>query len=117
MTIFQILGVLGSTLAALLVFRAAARRRISPAAGAFWALLWTGAAIFIARPDWTLVVSRLLGIARGADLVFYCAVLGGMLAFLALYLRLRRIEGQITRLVREIALARADEEDDPPAKP
>jgi len=105
MTLFQIAGILGALGAVALVARAVRRRRLAPGVGLLWILAWLAAGAFIARPGWTVVLAHTLGIARGADLVFYLAVLGGMVGFLALYLRLRRLDEQITRLVREVALS------------
>lgn len=116
MNLFQLLGLAAIALAALGVARAVRRHRLAPGPGALWIGLWVAAGVFIARPEWTALVARRLGIARGADLVFYCGILGGMVGFLAVYVRLRRLESQITRLVRELALARAaaEAEDEPP---
>jgi hypothetical protein len=107
MNLFQILGLAGIAIAILRVSLGIRRHRFTPGAGALWLVAWLAAAVFLLRPEWTVVVARRLGIARGADLVFYCGILAGMLGFLAIYLRLRRIEDQLTRLVREIAIDRA----------
>lgn len=106
MNLFQILGTVGALLAVLVVARAVARKRLAPGPGFLWLALWIAAGAFIARPEWTVFVARRLGIARGADFVFYCAILAGMVGFLAFYLRLRRLDAHLTHLVREIALTR-----------
>jgi hypothetical protein len=61
-------------------------------------------AIAIGAPDTTRVVARALGIGRGADLVFYCAIVGAALGFFAIFVRLRALDEQITVLVRLSAL-------------
>jgi small membrane protein len=50
----------------------------------------------------------LLGIGRGADLVFYCGILAMLVGFLLFYIRYRRVEEEITLLVRHIALLEAE---------
>lgn len=110
MTLFQLLGIAGSLLAVIVVVGAIRRHRLAPGPGALWVLLWTAAGVLIARPEWSVVLARSLGIARGADLVFYLAILGAMVGFLAVYIRLRRLESQLTRVVRELALVRAQTE-------
>ena len=45
-----------------------------------------------------------LGIARGADLVFYCAILAMFIGFFMVYVRLRRLETTLTKLTRHLAL-------------
>lgn len=117
LNLFQWLGLTAAVLAALGIARAVRRRRLAPGPAALWITLWGAAGLFIARPEWTALVAKRLGIARGADLVFYCGILGGMVGFLLVYARLRRLESQLTQLVRELALARADAEDEPPARP
>jgi hypothetical protein len=104
MNLFQILGLAGIAIAILRVGLGIRRHRFTPGAGALWLAAWLAAAVFLLQPEWTAVVARRLGISRGADLVFYCSILAGMVGFLAVYIRLRRIETQITQLVREIAL-------------
>ena len=72
--------------------------------GLAWALLWVATGIAIARPGITAAVARALGIGRGADLVFYCAVVVMLVGFLMLYARLRRLRRDVTLLVRHLAI-------------
>jgi hypothetical protein len=109
MTIFQIFGVgLAGTFAALTLV-GAWRRQVGGLSGTFWSLIWTAAALAIAFPESTVVVARALGIARGADLVFYSAILAMMIGFFLVYVRLRRLERNISLLVRRLALDEAPE--------
>lgn len=112
LTLFQLLGIAGALLAIVVVVAAIRRHRLAPGPGALWVLLWTAAGVLIARPEWTAILAGFLGIARGADLVFYLAILGAMVGFLAVYIRLRRLESQLTLVVRELALVRAQMESD-----
>jgi hypothetical protein len=86
---------------------AAARRRLVPRVALAWVVLWVSSAAVILRPEITVAVAHFLGIARGADLVFYLGVLAMFLGFFVVYMRLRRIEAQITTLVRALALMEA----------
>jgi len=104
MTTFQWL-----TVPLLLVFFAASaaatvRRRLKFRAGLFWSLLWLAAATAIRWPDITVRMARFLGIGRGADLVLYLAVVGMTFGFFLVFLRLRRIEENLTRVVRTLAM-------------
>lgn len=107
MNLFQIIGLIicgtfaGSTVLAI------TRSRIGPIVGLGWLLLWLAAGFAIVVPRTTVVAARLLGITRGADLVFYLAILGMIVGFFSVHLRFRRIEGDITRLVRHISLDKA----------
>ena len=104
MTLFQWIAI--PPLLLLLVATAAAtvRRRIRPRAGIFWSLLWLSAATAMRWPDLTVRVARLVGIGRGADLVLYVAVGVMSIGFFLVFLRLRRIEEDLTRIVRALAL-------------
>jgi hypothetical protein len=85
------------------------RRVITPRVGFAWGLLWIAAAVAIAKPELTATVARLLGIGRGTDLVLYFAILFMIFGFFAVYVRLRRIESDLTKIVRELAIRSADE--------
>lgn len=104
MTLFQIIGLPLICLMVLVSGVNLIRRRSSLAVGTFWLLLWTAAGIAIAVPDATTTVANALGILRGADFVFYCAVLGAFVGFFLVYVRLRELNRQITVLTRELAL-------------
>jgi hypothetical protein len=67
-------------------------------------ILWTGAAISIARPETLVFVAGILGIGRGTDLVLYLSILFMFVAMFLIYLRFRRLDEQITMLVRQLAI-------------
>lgn len=70
----------------------------------FWASLWGGAVVAIARPNLTTTIATSMGISRGADLVVYFAVLFGFIGFYMIYVRMRRLDANLTLLVRKIAI-------------
>ena len=72
------------------------------------ALICIVAAIATAWPETTVRVAHALGIGRGADLVFYCAVVVMMVGFWMVYIRLRHLRREITLLVRQIAIQDAE---------
>ena len=111
MTNFQIgaLLLIAGVLTGIAVQRS--RSRLSSRIALAWGVLWIAAAIAIAFPQLTVVVANFLGIARGADLVFYLAILGMFVAFFLVHLRLRRFEAELTKVVRELALRSPDEPD------
>lgn len=105
MNLFQWITVPLFAALACLSATATARGRIGRGVGLLWTALSVAAAIAIGSPDTTRVVARALGIGRGADLVFYCAIVGAALGFFAIFVRLRTLDEQITELVRRTALA------------
>ena len=71
-------------------------------------LVWCGAAAAIARPDYTSQLAVAVGIGRGADLVFYMAILAGASVSFYFYQRTRQLENLITELIRREALRNAE---------
>ncbi len=113
MTTFQVLGLTFCGLLAIAILLATLRRRIGAVAGISWLLLWVAAGVAIARPELTLAAARALGIVRGADLVFYSAILAMFVGFFAVFLKFLRIESDITTLVRQLALKEASNNHEP----
>lgn len=65
------------------------------------------AIVAIAVPSLTSRVAHLLGVGRGADLLLYVLVVAFLASLLTTFRRNARLERQITRLAREIALENA----------
>ncbi len=107
MNAFQMIFVpLCAALAVLVVLRGS-RERSALRQTLFWSVIWTAAAVAIGFPESVSVAARWLGIGRGADLVFYAAVLTGAAACLYFYQRCRRLETLCTELVRREAIRQA----------
>lgn len=108
MTTFQLITL--PLLGLLIVVTAVAigRSRVVPRIGVAWIALWLAAAGTIAFPDILVALAQILGIGRGADLVLYVFILAGFVAFFVTYLRFRRIEEQLTVIVRHLAIHDAE---------
>ena len=104
MTAFQIIGLTVSAIFALLTVAAMIRHRITRGSALAWLLLWIAAGVAFWEPELTRMVANRLGIQRGADLVFYCAILAMFVGFFLVFAKLRRVEDNLTTLVREIAV-------------
>ncbi len=87
------------------------KRRLAPRAGIGWMLLWTASIVAIARPGLLVVIARYLGIGRGADLVFYLAIIFVFVAMFLIYLRFKRLDEQITKLTRQIAIMSVEDKE------
>ena len=115
---FQIIGVSIAAIFGLTAVVGLFKRRITLPSGLFWLTVWTTAAVAILNPEWTRIVAEALGIARGADLVFYCAILAMLIGFFLVYAKLRRLDHRLTEIVREMAIDEATghvAEDSPPS--
>jgi hypothetical protein len=98
------------------VIRRYRQKRITTFAFLLWFILWSGAAIVILFPKTTVVVARLLGIGRGADLVLYLSVILILFLIFRVYVRLEQFDSEMTQIVRDLALREAgltDEKDEP----
>jgi hypothetical protein len=70
----------------------------------FRSVIWLSAAVTIAQPDLTQDLANLAGITRGTDLVLYLFVLAFLATSFYFYSRYRRLQRQVTDLVRYLAL-------------
>jgi hypothetical protein len=73
--------------------------------------IWLAAGIAIAWPDMTIRVAALLGIGRGADLILYLVAIAYMISMFYMYLRFRKVEANITEIVRQLAIRNVEEPD------
>ncbi|HEX9163444.1 MAG TPA: DUF2304 domain-containing protein [Thermoanaerobaculia bacterium] len=108
MTTFQIVTLPALAVLVLVTLIQIARRRVAARVGLAWIALWVAAAIAIADPDILVRVAHFLGIGRGADLVLYLSILFMFAAFFVTYLRFRRVDEQLTKIVRHLAISEAE---------
>ncbi|MCA9251215.1 MAG: DUF2304 domain-containing protein [Phycisphaerae bacterium] len=82
------------------LLRGSGQRRVA----LFWVAVWIGAAVAIAWPELTTSIAEQLGLRRGADLVMYFAILFSFVGFYMIYVRMRRLDANLTLLVRKLAI-------------
>lgn len=70
-------------------------------------LIWTTAAVSIARPQWIQMLANRIGIQRGADLVMYSMALTFLATTFFLYARTVQLQRQVIELARELAILKA----------
>lgn len=72
-------------------------------------------AVFVSFPDTTQTLAEILGVGRGADLLFYLSIFALSFLCLVLYSRTITLDAQITALARKItideAVARSEREE------
>lgn len=107
---FQFLGLFLIAILVAVTVLLIVRRTISFRIGLLWMMLWIAGGAALVNPELTVVVAQALGIRRGADLLLYCSVLAMPGGFLLVYLRFRRVDEEMTKLVRELAILRAESE-------
>ena len=77
---------------------------LGPIIAGFWLLVWLLSIAAIAWPESTVIMAKALGVGRGADLVLYCSVVAMLTGFFYIYGRFRRMDRQMTILIRQLAI-------------
>lgn len=76
------------------------------------ALILCAGMCFVIFPDITTRIANLLGVGRGADLLFYIAIIAFSYTLLLLYSKTKALEKQIASLVRRQSLMEAERENE-----
>lgn len=69
-----------------------------------WSALWIVAAVVVARPEVTSRFAAFVGVGRGVDAVVYASVAALFYLIFRVYVRIDRLERDITSIVRREAL-------------
>lgn len=69
-----------------------------------WFVFWILVAVLVWLPGSLTKMANFLGIGRGADLIFYVSLLIIFYLIFRIYLKLEKIEKNITKIVRKNAL-------------
>lgn len=101
---FQILVLIVVSLAMIASIGASLRGWVTRRESLIWSLVCLAAAVAMVWPDLTRRLANAVGIGRGADLVFYCAVVLMLIGFWMTYIRLQGLRRQLTLLVRQLAI-------------
>lgn len=101
MTRFQIIGMAALVFILFSYFRRFRRTTIDKLLVVL--MLLTGI-FFVLYPETTNKLAHFLGIGRGADLIFYMAILYFGYILLVLYAKIKKLEDQIVVIVRKQAL-------------
>ena len=72
-------------------------------------LFMTVGILLILFPDYSNKIAHWVGVTRGADLVFYLSTLFFLFLIMKLYSRIRRLEQQLTEIIRDKSIAEAEE--------
>jgi small membrane protein len=113
MNLFQSLVVGLFVVLSMLTLSAGLRGTVRKRVVAFWFALWVVGTVAVVWPHTTAMVAHSLGIGRGADLLLYSTALVMIVAFFYVYTRFRRVERQLTLLVRRLAIQDAEVREQP----
>ncbi|MBU1203224.1 DUF2304 domain-containing protein [Patescibacteria group bacterium] len=84
------------------------KNKISLFSFIIWFLLWLAVLVVFWQPDTTTYLANVLGIGRGADLVVYISIVVIFYMLFRIFVRLNKIENEITKAVREDAIKNAE---------
>ena len=70
----------------------------------FWICFWVLAGVVAALPQTADTVARLVGVGRGADVVIYFSLVALFYLIFRVYVKIEKVETEITRLVRKLSL-------------
>ncbi|MFA6467218.1 MAG: DUF2304 family protein [Patescibacteria group bacterium] len=85
------------------------KNKISLLSFLIWFLLWLAILLVFWLPDTTSYLAAWLGIGRGADLVVYLSIVVIFYMIFKIFVRLNKIENEITRVVRADAIKNVKE--------
>lgn len=104
MNLFQIAVLIPLAFLVVQTIRGSLRGQIRKRVALLWLTLWLGSGAALLWPRMTVIVAKRVGIGRGADLVLYLGVVLTLMGFFYIYTRFRRLDRQITQLVRALAV-------------
>ncbi|MCX7770581.1 MAG: DUF2304 family protein [Proteobacteria bacterium] len=91
-------------------FFAFKRKEIKGSKFFLFLIFWLSVFLAIIFPEETNKIARFFNITRGADFFIYISIMVIFYLLFKIYQRLENIEGNITKIVREIALLKKEED-------
>lgn len=70
----------------------------------FWTLFWLAVAVVALLPQTVNVIADYLGVGRGVDVAIYISIIVLFYIVFRVFVRLDKLEKDITKLVRHLAL-------------
>ncbi len=104
MALIQILAIIFVIFAIWRVFSEFRRHDLKLTEFIMWLIFWLAVAVAFITPDSLTRLANLLGIGRGADLVLYVAVIVVFYLMFRIFVRLEKMERNITKVVRQDAM-------------
>lgn len=111
MNVIQILILVFAGLGVVRAFMQFKKGALSIAWLLFWVIGWIAAGLVALMPQTTDVVAQFFGVGRGADAVIYLALIALFFLVFRMYVHIEEVEGEITKLVRKMALKDLDDND------
>ncbi len=107
MIVLQIIITIFVLLAIIKTIRPRSGQKLFSAGRMYWLFLWLAVLVVFWLPDSTTYLANTLGIRRGADLVIYLSVIVIFYLLFRVFIRLDKIESNLTKVVRDEAIKNA----------
>ncbi|MDR0911633.1 MAG: DUF2304 family protein [Methanobrevibacter sp.] len=111
MFLYQIIVILIAILAVSIIFERFVHKKVSLSTFVMWLILWVLLLIFTIVPGFTNFLAKGFGISRGIDLIIVFAIIGAYYLLFRLYLKLEKMQHDITDLIRYLAINEEKKED------
>jgi len=106
--VIQVLLIATLLAALIMTWRRVRQGVLSRLAGFLWSALWVAGGIVVLQPEFASLLARFLGVGRGVDAVIYVAIVGLFYLVFRIFLKLDRLERDITAIVRKVSLEEAE---------
>ena len=90
----------------LIIFFTVTRSKVLIFERVFTVIVILGGIVFLIYPNLTTRIANLVGIGRGADLIFYVFIIYGVFWFSVLSTRFRHGDRKLTKIVRALAISK-----------
>lgn len=106
MMLIQILLLAILAAALVLAWRRAGQGALSRTSAILWSILWVGAGVVVLRPEVASLFAGLIGVGRGVDAIVYFAIIFIFYLVFRIFLRLEKLDRDITALIRALGLSK-----------
>lgn len=107
----QILVTLVSAFIVIKALKSARQKNVSYGMAALWSFFWLVVIFLVWQPQITDRLAGLLKVGRGADAIFYLALVFIFYLFFRLFTMIEKLDQELTTLIREIAILEKETRD------
>jgi len=111
MEVIQILALIFSIFALSKILLQVKNNEINIESALFWIFIWIMVILIVVFPQTLNYLATLTGVGRGVDVVIYIAIIVLFYLHYRLYMKIEKIERDITLIVREIAIMKREEKE------
>ncbi|ADG12929.1 Protein of unknown function DUF2304 [Methanocaldococcus infernus ME] len=104
MELIQIVGLIIILFALTRVIKQIKKKSMELEEGIFWLFVWLLALLIVIFPNFMSYLATVLGVGRGVDVIIYLSIILLFYLVYRIYARLEKLEREITKIVREIAI-------------